>query len=74
DGISRYLNLSNLGRNMSRLEQGWNHENTFVPFLGMGVFFYYFERRCSNMKRFVRTEITTTCMIKKQSKVIGKDK
>ncbi|SCN03174.1 Protein of unknown function [Bacillus wiedmannii] len=26
------------------------------------------------MKRFVRTEITTTCMIKKQSKVIDKDK
>ncbi|SCC17582.1 Uncharacterized protein BCZB5J_01883 [Bacillus cereus] len=26
------------------------------------------------MKRFVRTEITTTCMIKKQSKVIDGDK
>ncbi|AFQ12817.1 hypothetical protein BCK_24705 [Bacillus cereus FRI-35] len=26
------------------------------------------------MKRFVRTEITTTCMIEKQSKVIDKDK
>ncbi|CAM3902050.1 Uncharacterized protein BC05F1_02012 [Bacillus wiedmannii] len=26
------------------------------------------------MKRFVRTEITTTCMIKKQSKVIDRDK
>ena len=25
---------------MSGLEQGWNHENTFVPFLGMSVFFY----------------------------------
>ncbi|PGO56945.1 hypothetical protein CN986_07140 [Bacillus thuringiensis] len=65
--------MSNLGRNTSRLEQGWNHENTFVPFLGMGVFFY-FERRCSNMERFVRTEITTTCMIKKQRKVIDRDK
>ncbi|MEJ9132167.1 hypothetical protein P4408_22365, partial [Bacillus thuringiensis] len=65
--------LSNLGRNTSRLEQGWNHENTFVPFLGMSVFFY-FERRCSNMERFVRTEITTTCMIKKQRKVIDRDK
>ncbi|AFQ25658.1 hypothetical protein BTF1_07225 [Bacillus thuringiensis HD-789] len=21
------------------MEQGWNHENTFVPFLGMSVFF-----------------------------------
>lgn len=50
---------------MSGLEQGWNHENTFVPFLGMSVFFY-FERRCSKMKQFVRTEITTTCMVKKQ--------
>ncbi|PEC60609.1 hypothetical protein CON62_31480 [Bacillus toyonensis] len=40
DGISRYLNLSNLEGNTSRLEQGWNHENTFVPFLGMSVFFY----------------------------------
>ncbi|OTY06377.1 hypothetical protein BK731_11660 [Bacillus thuringiensis serovar muju] len=66
--------MSNLGRNTSRLEQGWNHENTFVPFLGMSVFFYYFERRCCNMKRFVRTEITTSCMIEKQSKVIDKDK
>ncbi|ACJ79761.1 hypothetical protein B4153_1907 [Bacillus cereus] len=55
------------------MEQGWNHENTFVPFLGMSVFFY-FERRCCNMKRFVRTEINTTCMIEKQSKVIDKDK
>ncbi|SCN16091.1 Protein of unknown function [Bacillus toyonensis] len=26
------------------------------------------------MKRFVRTEITTTCMIKKQKKVIDRDK
>ena len=26
------------------------------------------------MKRFVRTEINTTCMIEKQSKVIDKDK
>ncbi|PEN33004.1 hypothetical protein CN543_22095, partial [Bacillus toyonensis] len=34
------LNLSNLGGDTSRLEQGWNHENTFVPFLGMSVFFY----------------------------------
>ncbi|OOZ75610.1 hypothetical protein BHL35_29030 [Bacillus cereus] len=66
--------MSNLERNTSRLEQGWNHENTFVPFLGMSVFFYYFERRCCNMKRFVRTEINTTCMIEKQSKVIDKDK
>ncbi|EEK84618.1 hypothetical protein bcere0013_18120 [Bacillus cereus BDRD-ST26] len=32
--------MSNLGGNMSGLEQGWNHENTFVPFLGMSVFFY----------------------------------
>ncbi|MED3382898.1 hypothetical protein P4446_27575, partial [Bacillus tropicus] len=66
-------NLSNLGEDTSRLEQGWNHENTFVPFLGMSVFFY-FERRCSKMKQFVRTEITTTCMVKKQSKVIDRDK
>ncbi|PHF28998.1 hypothetical protein COF82_17235, partial [Bacillus wiedmannii] len=65
--------LSNLEGVKSGLEQGWNHENTFVPFLGMSVFFY-FERRCSKMKRFVRTEITTTCMIKKQSKVIDRDK
>jgi len=26
------------------------------------------------MKRFVRTEITTTCTIKRQSKVIDRDK
>ncbi|PHD51373.1 hypothetical protein COF67_08890 [Bacillus toyonensis] len=38
------------------------------------VSLYYFERRCCNMKRFVRTEITTTCMIKKQNKVIDRDK
>ncbi|PGT20934.1 hypothetical protein COC96_03130, partial [Bacillus cereus] len=63
---------SNLEENRSRLEQGWNHENTFVPFLGMSVFFYYFERRCCNMKRFVRTEITTTCMGKWQDKVIDR--
>ncbi|OPA08962.1 hypothetical protein BHL31_10350 [Bacillus cereus] len=62
--------MSNLGGGTSRLEQGWNHENTFVPFLGKSVFFYYFERRCGNMKRFISTEITTTCMTKKQSKVI----
>ncbi|EEM89948.1 hypothetical protein bthur0012_18170 [Bacillus thuringiensis serovar pulsiensis BGSC 4CC1] len=31
--------MSNLERSTSRLEQGWNHENTFVPFLGMSVFF-----------------------------------
>ncbi|MGE6362827.1 hypothetical protein ACQKD9_02935, partial [Bacillus paramycoides] len=58
--------------NKSGLEQGWNHENTFVPLLGMSVFFYYFEGRCCNMKRLVRTEITTTCMKKWQSKVIDR--
>ncbi|PEX82138.1 hypothetical protein CN450_23175 [Bacillus cereus] len=54
------------------MEQGWNHENTFVPFLGMSVFFYYFERGCCNMKRLVRTEKATTCMGKWQSKVIDR--
>ncbi|PEI85679.1 hypothetical protein COM00_07450 [Bacillus toyonensis] len=49
-----------------------SEEWTKFPLIKVSL--YYFERRCCNMKRFVRTEITTTCMIKKQNKVIDRDK
>ncbi|AIE33240.1 Lipoprotein [Bacillus thuringiensis serovar kurstaki str. HD-1] len=39
------------------MEQGWNHENTFVPFLGKSVFFYYFEQR---MKKMIAICLLTT--------------
>ncbi|PFN08697.1 hypothetical protein COJ77_05875 [Bacillus cereus] len=53
------------------MEQGWNHENTFVPFLGMSVFFFIkfiaeLKGGAVGVKQLIRTRTTIDCANRKK--------